>query len=246
MQHKNILDDKKILLAKAIRDSGLYSRKEARVLIDKGLVKVNNVIIYSPCFKVKNTDSIIVDGRRIDACVPELKVWLYHKPVGLVTTHKDPQLRKTVFDTLPKHLTKVISVGRLDLNSSGLLLLTNNGDFARFMELPKNNIARVYKVRVFGELNLQLLKKLEQGCVVAGIKYDKMAIKILSSSVNNHWLQVTLNEGKNREVRKLLAYVGLRVNKLVRIQYGPFKLGNLKAGEIKQAMIPNNFYFFGL
>ena len=241
MLQNNTLEDKK-LLAKAIRDSGLYSRKEARELIDGGQVKVNDSLVYSPCFKVGKEDLITVKDKKISGFLSELKIWLYHKPVGLVTTHKDPQSRKTVFDKLPQDLKKVISVGRLDLNSSGLLLLTNSGDFARFMELPKNNIKRIYKVRVFGKLDLQSLKKLEQGCVIAGIKYGKTEIKILRSSKNNHWVQITLSEGKNREIRKLFSHINLQVTKLIRIQYGFFKLGVLKAGEVKQVAAPKNFY----
>jgi len=184
----------------------------------------------------------LVNSKKINLTRPELKVWLYHKPTGLITTHKDPQMRKTVFDALPKDISKAISVGRLDLNSSGLLLLTNRGDFAHFMELPKNNLKRIYKVRVFGKLNLNALKKLEHGCIIAGIKYDKALIKVLQSSKNNHWLEVTLYEGKNREIRKLLSHINLNVTKLIRIQYGPFHLENLKAGETKQQTVPKNLY----
>ena len=239
-QHKNITKNKEPALAKAISNSGFCSRKEARISIDRGQVKVNGAIIYSPCFKIKNTDLVLVNSKTINLSRPELKIWLYHKPVGLITTHKDPQMRKTVFDTLPKDFLKIISVGRLDLNSSGLLLLTNRGDFARFMELPKNNLQRIYKVRVFGTLNLNALKKLERGCIIAGIKYGKTIIKILQSSKNNHWLQIILHEGKNREIRKLLSHINLNVTKLIRIQYGPFRLGNLKAREIKQQKNCNN------
>ena len=239
MQHKIIQKNSIILLAKAIRDSGLCSRKEARILIDQGKVTVNGSVVYSPCFKVDVKDSIIVDGNRIEFGSSELKVWLYHKPVGLVTTHKDPQARKTVFESLPKKLGNLISVGRLDLNSSGLLILTNNGDFARFMELPKNKLERVYKVRVFGQIDMELISKIENGCVIKGIRYGRVGIKILQSSKNNHWLQVTLHEGKNREIRKLLSHINLHVNKLIRLQYGPFKLGNLKIGEIKETTIPS-------
>ena len=240
MQHKNI--NKETPLAKVIRDSGLCSRRDARTLIDKGQVKVNGEIIYSPCFKIKKTDDITLNGRKLDFSQPQLKVWIYHKPVGLITTHKDPQMRQTVFEALPKNLPKIISVGRLDLNSSGLLLLTNSGDFARFMELPKNNLKRIYKVRVFGKLDLDALKKLEQGCTVAGIKYGKIVIKVLTYSKTNHWLQVTLCEGKNREVRKLFAYINLIVTKLVRVQYGTFCLKDLKVGEVKRETISKNLY----
>jgi 23S rRNA pseudouridine2605 synthase len=230
------------LLAKAVRDSGACSRRDAKALIDKGQVKVNGDVIYSPCFKVKATDIVLLNDKRITLAPPPLKLWAYHKSIGLITTHKDPQMRRTVFETLPKDFPKVISIGRLDLQSSGLLLLTTSGDFSRFMELPKNQFERVYKVRVFGKLKLEALKELEQGCVIDGITYGKVIIKPLRSSKNNHWLQVTLREGKNREVRKLLAHINLNVTKLIRIQYGPFHLNNLVAGEVKQETIPRDLY----
>jgi len=240
LQHNNT--NKETPLTKALRDSGLCSRRDAKTLIDKGQVKVNGEVIFSPCFKIKNTDTVTLNEKKLNLSPPQLKVWLYHKPTGLITTHKDPQQRQTVFDALPKNFPKVISVGRLDLNSSGLLLLTNSGDFARFMELPKNNLERVYKVRVFGKLDSNALKKIEQGCMIAGIKYGRVAIKTLRSSKNNHWLQVTLCEGKNREVRKLFAHINLNVTKLVRIQYGPFHLEELKVGEVKQKTISKTLY----
>jgi 23S rRNA pseudouridine2605 synthase len=231
-----------MLLAKVIRDSGACSRRDAKALIDKGNVEVNGKIIYSPCFKIKDTDSVMLNGKKISLSTPEVKLWIYHKPVGLITTHKDPEMRQTVFDSLPKDLPKVISIGRLDLQSSGLLLLTNNGDFSRFMELPKNKFERTYKVRVFGKLDLESLKILEEGCRIAGINYGAVGIKILKSSKNNHWLLVTLWEGKNREVRKLMAHMNLNVTKLIRIQYGPFALNDLKPQEIKAITIPQALY----
>jgi 23S rRNA pseudouridine2605 synthase len=230
------------LLAKVIRDSGTCSRRDAKKLIDEGQVKVNGKIVYSPCLKIKKTDLVTLKDKKISLQAQELKIWIYHKPIGLITTHKDPLMRKTVFDDLPKNLPKVISIGRLDLQSSGLLLLTNNGDFARFMELPKNKFERTYKVRVFGKLNLDELKKLEQGCIIDGIKYGKIETELLKSSKNNHWLFVSLCEGKNREVRNLLAHLNLKVLKLIRIAYGPFALNNLELHETKEINIPADLY----
>jgi len=240
LQHKSTNTNKTALLAKVVRDSGLCSRRDARTLIDAGRVKVNGTIVYSPCFKIVKTDIVVLDGKKLISSSPQpVELWLYHKPTGLITTHKDPQMRKTVFDNLPKG---IISIGRLDLNSSGLLMLTNSGDFSRFMELPKNKLTRIYKVRAFGKLDPDALTKLEQGCTIDGVKYGKAAIKVLKSSKINHWLQIDLQEGKNREVRKLLASVKLTVTKLIRIQYGPFSLGNLKIGEVKQTTIPRYLY----
>ena len=235
-------ENKTILLAKVIRDSGLCSRRDAKALIDKGDVSVNGNVVYSPCFKVKSSDIVKVSGNDIALSPEKLKIWLYHKPVGLITSHKDPEGRETVFSSLPKDFPKVISIGRLDLQSSGLLLLTNSGDFSRFMELPKNKLARIYKVRVFGKLNLDDLKQLEQGCTISGIQYGKLAIELLTSSRNNHWLKITLCEGKNREVRNLLNSINLSVTKLRRIQYGPFYLGKLTPGEVTQTSIPKDLY----
>ena len=161
-------------------------------------------------------------------------MWLYHKPAGLLTTHKDTEARATVFDHLPAGLPRVISVGRLDLNSEGLLLLTNNGELSRKLELPENGWSRRYKVRVHGFVNKNKLADLAKGATVDGINYGPVKAELESQNGTNSWLIVTLNEGKNREVRKLMKSIGLEVARLIRLSYGPFQLGNLKKGEVRE------------
>ena len=161
-------------------------------------------------------------------------MWLYHKPAGLVTSHKDEKNRATVFDNLPENMPRVISVGRLDLNSEGLLLLTNNGELSRKLELPSNGWARRYKVRVFGDVKPDKLLLLQKGIVVDGIEYGAIKAEVESRQGANTWLKVTLSEGKNREIRRVMKAIGLEVSRLIRLSYGPFQLGNLKKGEVKE------------
>ena len=196
-------------------------------------ITVNGKVIDSPAFNVEGDEKIKVDGEKV-AAPEQTRLWLYHKPTGLVTTHSDTQGRPTVFDNLPAGLPRVISVGRLDLNSEGLLLLTNNGELSRLLELPQNAWSRRYKVRVHGMLDKKKLADLENGAVVDGIQYGSVKITIESEQGSNAWLSVTLSEGKNREIRKLMKSVGLEVARLIRLSYGPFQLGALKKGEVKE------------
>lgn len=174
----------------------------------------------------------MVDGKPVGE--PEkTRLWRYHKPAGLVTSHRDPEGRDTVFQKLPKELGRVISVGRLDLNSEGLLLLTNNGELSRALELPSTAWARRYRVRAFGRAGEPELEKLRKGITAEGVKYGPIEAEIEREQGGNKWLNVALREGKNREVRKALAAVGLTVNRLIRTSYGPFQLGHLAPGEVK-------------
>ena len=169
--------------------------------------------------------------------MPELektRLWLYYKPVGFVTTHKDEKGRQTVFDILPSSMPRVVSVGRLDMNSEGLLLLTNNGALARELELPKNAWSRRYRVRVHGKIDEEKMAQLQEGVVIDGVVYGKVSIVIDQKTGTNTWLTITLNEGKNREIRKLMKFIGLEVARLIRVSYGPFQLGSLKKGEVKE------------
>ena len=220
-------------IAKYLARSGVCSRREAEKLILQQRVTVNGKLIETPAFNVEGTEKIKLDGEKV-AAPEQTRLWLYHKPTGLVTTHSDTQGRPTVFDNLPAGLPRVISVGRLDLNSEGLLLLTNNGELSRLLELPQNAWSRRYKVRVHGMLDKKKLADLENGAVVDGVQYGSVKITIESEQGSNAWLSVTLSEGKNREIRKLMKSVGLEVARLIRLSYGPFQLGALKKGEVKE------------
>lgn len=220
-------------IAKYLARAGVCSRREAEKLIIQGRVSVNGKVIDSPAVNVEGTEKIKVDGEKV-AAPEQTRLWLYHKPTGLVTTHSDTQGRPTVFDNLPAGLPRVISVGRLDLNSEGLLLLTNNGELSRLLELPQNAWSRRYKVRVHGIIDKKKLAELENGAVVEGVHYGSVKAVIESEQGTNAWLSVTLNEGKNREIRKLMKSIGLEVARLIRLSYGPFQLGSLKKGEVKE------------
>lgn len=218
-------------VAKVIAHSGLCSRRMAERWIAEGRVTLNGTALWSPAVTVTEADRIIVDGHPLPVR-PATKLWRYHKPSGLLTTHRDPEGRPTLFDKLPKELGRVISVGRLDFTSEGLLLLTNNGDLARYMELPATGWARRYRVRVHGLVDPEALERLEQGTTVDGVRYGPIAARIDHGQGPNSWLTLTLREGKNREVRKVLEHLGLIVNRLIRTSYGPFQLGSLSRGEV--------------
>ena len=220
-------------LAKFMARSGVCSRRDAEDLIKQKRVTVNGEIIDTPAFKVEGSEKILLDGEKLPE-IEQTRLWLYNKPAGLLTTHKDTEARATVFDHLPAGLPRVISVGRLDLNSEGLLLLTNNGELSRKLELPENGWSRRYKVRVHGFINKNKLADLAKGATVDGINYGPVKAELESQNGTNSWLIVTLNEGKNREVRKLMKSIGLEVARLIRLSYGPFQLGNLKKGEVRE------------
>ena len=220
-------------IAKFMARSGVCSRREAEELIKQQRVSINGEIIANPAVNVEGNEKILLDGEKLPA-VEDTRLWLYHKPAGLVTTHKDEKNRPTVFDNLPKSLPRVISVGRLDLNSEGLLLLTNNGELSRKLELPQNGWSRRYKVRVFGNVTPDMFDKLKKGVTVDGIEYGAIKAEIESKQGANSWLSVTLCEGKNREIRKVMKHLGLEVSGIVRLSYGPFQLGNLKKGELRE------------
>ena len=220
-------------LAKFMARSGVCSRRDAEELIKQKLVTVNGEIIDTPAFNVDGSEKILLDGEKLPA-IEQTRLWLYHKPAGLLTTHKDTESRATVFEHLPAGLPRVISVGRLDLNSEGLLLLTNNGELSRKLELPENGWSRRYKVRVHGFVNKNKLADLSKGVTVDGVNYGPVKAELESQNGTNSWLVVTLNEGKNREIRKLMKYIGLEVARLIRLSYGPFQLGSLKKGEVRE------------
>jgi len=225
-------------IAKVLARAGLASRREVERLIGLGQIAVNGRILDTPAVLVSQSDVITVDGKPIGKAEPT-RLWRYHKPVGLMTTHKDPQGRPTVFEKLPQPLPRVISVGRLDLNSEGLLLLTNDGELARALEMPSTAWIRVYRVRALGHTTQAELDRLKAGTTVEGVVYGPMEATLdkrqdKADGRANIWLTVSITEGKNREVRKVLESIGLKVNRLIRLAYGPFLLGNLESGEVEE------------
>lgn len=221
-------------LAKAIAKAGVASRRDAEKLIESGRVKVDGNIVKTPVFFVSDENVVEVDGEKITDNTSDVRLWKFYKPVGYITSRRDPKNRKTIFDIIKIDFPRILYVGRLDLNSEGLLLLTNNGDLARFLELPKSRIKRVYKVRAYGEMNEEIIRKLKNGVSINGVHYGSIDVNILSNKAKNIWLTIALSEGKNREIRKVLWHFGLSVNRLIRISFYNFALGNLKPGEIEE------------
>ena len=219
-------------IAKYLARAGVASRREVERMIEGGRVKVDGKTLDTPAFKVTGSETIEVDGKRVEPPAAT-KLWRYHKPTGLVTTHADPEGRETVFDKLPAELGRVISIGRLDLTSEGLLLLTNDGALARALELPSTGWTRRYRARAFGSIDEAAVAKLRAGVTVEGLKYGPMEVEVERETGSNIWLNIGIREGKNREVRKALDSVGLKVNRLIRTAYGPFQLGDLPRGEVK-------------
>ena len=220
-------------IAKIMARAGLCSRREAEGWIAAGRVEVNGERLTSPARNVVPGDRVSVDGKPLPA--PErTRLFLYHKPRGLVTTNRDERGRPTIFGALPKHLPRLVSIGRLDLNSEGLLLLTNDGGLARALELPATGWLRRYRVRAHGSVTQEALDPLRRGVTVEGVSYGPIEATLDRAERANAWLTLGLREGKNREVRNVLRHLGLAVNRLIRISYGPFQLGELKPGSVEE------------
>ncbi len=220
-------------IAKALARAGVGSRREVERMIAAGRVALDGTVLKTPAVLVTGLDGITVDGRPV-APAMSARLWRYHKPPGLITSHRDPRGRATVFDHLPGHLPRVVSVGRLDLASEGLLLLTNDGGLARWMSLPATGWVRRYRVRVHGRIDAGALAGLADGVEIAGVRYGPIMAGIERASGSNTWLRVALKEGKNREIRRVLAALGLEVNRLIRVAYGPFTLGSLPRGGVAE------------
>ncbi len=220
-------------IAKFLARAGVASRRDAERLLAEGKVSVNNVRVDHPATFVLPGDIVVVDGSVVDA-PQRARLWRYHKPDGVMTTHKDPQGRPTVFEKMPPGMPRVVSVGRLDLNSEGLLLLTNDGALARQLELPANGWLRRYRVRVHGEVEPAALASLQRGLTLEGVRYAPIEAGLDSKRGSNAWLTVSLHEGRNREIRRVMAHLNLAVTRLIRVAYGPFQLGNLARGEIAE------------
>jgi 23S rRNA pseudouridine2605 synthase len=222
-------------IAKVIARSGICSRRDAEKLIEQGKVTLNGKRITTPAQNVTDQDAITVNGTALPLR-EKIRLWLYHKPAGLVTSHRDEKDRPTVFSALPKEMPRVISVGRLDLNTEGLLLLTNDGEVARHMELPANGWKRRYRARIYGAFTSELAQKLLRGVTVENVKYGPVEVvpEKHDKQTRNFWAMVTLTEGKNREIRKVFDHIDCRVSRLIRVAYGPFQLGSLKPGELRE------------
>jgi 23S rRNA pseudouridine2605 synthase len=220
-------------IAKVIARAGLASRREAEAWIAAGRVAVNGEVIASPARNVTGSDRIAVDGVPLPAR-ERTRLFLYHKPRGLLTSHADPGGRPTIFSVLPANLPRLISVGRLDLNTEGLLLLTNDGGLARVLELPSTGWLRRYRVRAHGNVTQDALDRLRTGITIEGVRYGPIEATLDRAQGANVWLTFAIREGKNREVRNVLGALGLQVNRLIRVSYGPFQLGELPAGAVEE------------
>ena len=220
-------------IAKWLARAGVASRRDIERMLTEGIIKLNGKIVEHPATFISPGDVVQVNGKVVDQ-PDRTRVWRYHKPEGLVTTHKDPEGRPTVFEKLRMQLPRVVSVGRLDLTSEGLLLLTNDGGLARQLELPATGWLRRYRVRVFGVPNEAALKALAKGVTVEGLKYGPIEAELDAKKGDNTWLSVSLRERRNREIRRVMAHLGLSVSRLIRVAYGPFQLGTLERGGIEE------------
>ncbi|MBL4602788.1 MAG: rRNA pseudouridine synthase [Emcibacteraceae bacterium] len=230
-------------IAKVLARAGVGSRRAVERMIDAGMVKIDGKIVETPATLITSVDGITVDDQRVNP--PEApRLWIYHKPTGRLTTYYDPGGRPTIFEALPDNMPRVIAVGRLDLNTEGLLLLTNDGGLARWLELPSTAWVRSYRVRVNGRFHHKRLEEISKGVTIDGVHYRSVQIDLDDRKEGvNQWLTIHIKEGKNREVRKLLEYAGLSVSRLLRISYGPFEIKKLQRGsveEVAQSVLQNN------
>lgn len=220
-------------IAKVIARAGLCSRRDAERLIGEGRVKLNGTVLTTAATNVTRTDVVLVDNLPLPE-KEETRLWRYHKPSGLVVSNRDPEGRPTVFEKLRQQLPRVLSIGRLDINTEGLLLLTNDGELARFLELPATGWIRRYRVRAFGRIDEAALKKLERGVEIEGVRYGPIEATVERAQGDNTWLTIAIREGKNREVKRICEHLGLQVNRLIRTAFGPFQLGELARGGIEE------------
>lgn len=227
------MTEKKERIAKIMAAAGLCSRREAEKRIAQGRVVVNGETLKTPACVVGPGDTVLVDGKPLGQKQAR-RLWCYHKPAGCITTNRDPQGRKTIFEQLPPTLPRVVTVGRLDFNSEGLLLLTTDGGLARELELPARGWKRKYRVRVHGKITAEIVGRLNKGVKIDGVAYAPCQIEVEREQGTNTWVLMTLTEGKNREIRKMMAFFGLPVTRLIRVSYGPFQLGNLLPGEVRE------------
>ena len=226
-------------IAKYIANAGFCSRRQAEKLIEKKIVKINNILCIHPSNTVNENDKVTI-GKEIIKLNDTVRLWKIYKPIKYICSTKDEYNRKKIFDLIPKTLPRMISIGRLDFMSEGLLLLTNNGDYSRNLELPIKGYERIYRVCLRGQIKKEDVDKTNKGIKINGIKYERIKIKIDKSNNNFTWIIVKLREGKNREIRNICKYFSWQIVKLIRIQYGPYKLGNLKEKQIEEIKIIKN------
>ena len=222
-------------IAKLLARAGVASRREVERMIAEGRVALNGVILETPATILTSLDGVTVDGSPV-AAPSAARLFIYHKPSGLLVTERDPGGRPTIYDRLPKTLPRVVPVGRLDLNTEGLLLLTTDGGLKRQLELPSTGVERTYRARVFGEVTQTMLDDLIEGIEIEGVRYGSIDANLERRTGRNGWVEMKLREGKNREVRRVLEHLGLQVSRLIRTSYGPFRLGDLPVGAVDEVL----------
>lgn len=221
-------------IAKYLARMGVASRRRAEVFIKEGRIQINGSTLDSLGYRLQPGDEVAVDGEKLPSTKPQTRLWLLHKPAGVITSHHDEKNRQTVFSLVPEEYGLVLSVGRLDYNTEGLLLLTNNGELVHHLESPETGWVRRYRARVFGNIPENMIEQLKEGITVDKIQYGSIEVVLESAKGKNSWLSISLKEGKNREVRNALEYFGLKVSRLIRVSYGPFQLGRLLPGKLKE------------
>jgi 23S rRNA pseudouridine2605 synthase len=221
-------------IAKLLARAGIASRREIERMIADGRVAIDGKVLTTPATVLASLKGVTVDGQPVKAA-PPARVFLFHKPAGVLTAERDPKGRKTIYDVLPKGLPRLVPVGRLDLNTEGLLLLTTDGELKRALELPSNGVSRSYRARAYGQISQAQLEDLIEGVEIDGVRYGSIDANLERRTGANVWIEMTLNEGKNREVRRVLEHLGLKVSRLIRTAYGPFALLDLPAGQVVEA-----------
>ncbi len=219
-------------IAKLLARAGVASRREIERMIGEERIALNGVIVEHPSLLLKNLTGITVDGNPVAEPAPA-KLFRFHKPNGYITAERDASGKKTIYDVLPQDMERIMPIGRLDLNTEGLLLMTTDGEFKREMELPKTGVERTYRARTFGAITQNQLEDLYRGITIEGMRYGPIEANLERRTGRNQWIEMTLTEGKNREVRRVLEHLGLKVSRLIRTRYGPFVLGDLAKGEIE-------------
>jgi 23S rRNA pseudouridine2605 synthase len=243
-KNNQVSENRKVRIAKRLADLGIASRREAEKIILQGRIIVNSVENKDLSLLVDYNDEIFFDGKKLDNKPTEIKIYLMNKPAGYVTTNFDPDGRKTIFELIPKKLGRLMTVGRLDINTEGLILLTNSGEAARVLELPATSLKRVYRVRVFGHIDLEQLKSLKNGITIDSINYGSFVVIVDRLTSTNSWLTIILSEGKNREIKKVLGHCNLKVTRLIRVQYGSYNLGDIPSGCIVESKIKFNLSYY--